>query len=108
VKKSFLTHMYSMALKVYTCQEAASGPKTFSNIFCKLLQQNEPSQPDSGPDSNINSPYCILRSRTQISLWISLSNISMGWSKGKRTIILLRTVIETEGAEYIIDNREAL
>jgi hypothetical protein len=35
--------MYCMALKVYTCQEAASGPKTFLNIFCKLLQQNEPS-----------------------------------------------------------------
>jgi hypothetical protein len=35
--------MYCMALKVYTCQEAASGPKTFSNMFCKLLQQNEPS-----------------------------------------------------------------
>jgi hypothetical protein len=52
--------MYCMALKVYTCQEAASGPKTFLNIFCTLLQQNEPSppQPDSGPDSNINSPYC--------------------------------------------------
>jgi hypothetical protein len=52
--------MYCMTLKVYTCQEAASGPKTFLNIFFKLLQQNEPSplnpQPDSGPDSNINSP----------------------------------------------------
>jgi hypothetical protein len=35
--------MYCMALKVYTCQEVASGPKTFLNIFCKLLQQNEPS-----------------------------------------------------------------
>jgi hypothetical protein len=35
--------MYCMALKVYTCQEAASGPKTFLSIFCKLLQQNEPS-----------------------------------------------------------------
>jgi hypothetical protein len=35
--------MYCMALKVYTCQEAASGPITFLNIFCKLLQQNEPS-----------------------------------------------------------------
>jgi hypothetical protein len=31
--------MYCMALKVYTCQEAASGTKTFLNIFCKLLQQ---------------------------------------------------------------------
>jgi hypothetical protein len=31
--------MYCMALKVYTCAEAASGPKTFLNIFCKLLQQ---------------------------------------------------------------------
>jgi hypothetical protein len=28
---------------VYTCDEAARGPKTFLNIFCKLLQQNEPS-----------------------------------------------------------------
>jgi hypothetical protein len=28
---------------VYTCEEAARGPKTFLNIFCKLLQQNEPS-----------------------------------------------------------------
>jgi hypothetical protein len=36
-------YRYCMALKVYTCQEAASGPKTFLNIFCKLLQQNEPS-----------------------------------------------------------------
>jgi hypothetical protein len=35
--------MYCMALKVYTCQEAARGPKTFVNIFCKLLQHNEPS-----------------------------------------------------------------
>jgi hypothetical protein len=35
--------MYCMALKVYTCEEAARGPKTFLNIFCKLLQQNEPS-----------------------------------------------------------------
>jgi hypothetical protein len=43
VKKSCLTHMYYMALKAYTCQEAASGPKTFLNIFCTLLQQNEPS-----------------------------------------------------------------
>jgi hypothetical protein len=33
--------MYCMALKVYTFQEAASGAKTFLNIFCKLLQQNE-------------------------------------------------------------------
>jgi hypothetical protein len=32
--------MHCMALKVYTCQEAASWPKTFLNIF---LQQNEPS-----------------------------------------------------------------
>jgi hypothetical protein len=43
VKNSFLTHMYGMTLKVYTCQEAASGPKTFLNTFCKLLQQNESS-----------------------------------------------------------------
>jgi hypothetical protein len=43
VKKSFFTHMYCMAIKVYTCEEAASGPKTFLNIFCKLLQQKEPS-----------------------------------------------------------------
>jgi hypothetical protein len=43
VNKSFLTHMYCMALKVYTCEEAASGPKTILNIFCKLLQQKEPS-----------------------------------------------------------------
>jgi hypothetical protein len=35
--------MYCMTLKVYTCEEAARGPKTFLNIFCKLLQQNEPS-----------------------------------------------------------------
>jgi hypothetical protein len=35
--------MYCMALKEYTCEEAASGPKTFLNIFCKLLQQKEPS-----------------------------------------------------------------
>jgi hypothetical protein len=35
--------MYSMALKVYTCEEAARGPKMFLNIFCKLLQQKEPS-----------------------------------------------------------------
>jgi hypothetical protein len=32
-----------MALKVYTCEETARGPKTILNIFCKLLQQNEPS-----------------------------------------------------------------
>jgi hypothetical protein len=32
-----------MALKVYTCDEAASGPKKFLKIFCKLLQQKEPS-----------------------------------------------------------------
>jgi hypothetical protein len=43
LKKSFLTHMYCMALKVYACSEAARGPKTFLNIFCKGLQQNEPS-----------------------------------------------------------------
>jgi hypothetical protein len=35
--------MYCMALKVYTCEEAGRGPKTFLNIFCKLLQQKEPS-----------------------------------------------------------------
>jgi hypothetical protein len=35
--------MYCMALKVYTCEEAARGPKTCLNIFYKLLQQNEPS-----------------------------------------------------------------
>jgi hypothetical protein len=54
VKKSFLTFMYCMVLKVYTCEEAARGPKTFLNIFCNKM--NLP-QPDSGPDSNINSPY---------------------------------------------------
>jgi hypothetical protein len=35
--------MYCMALKVYTCEEAASGPNTFLNIFFKLLQQKETS-----------------------------------------------------------------
>jgi hypothetical protein len=35
--------MYCTALKVYTCEEAASGPKTFLRLFCKLLEQNEPS-----------------------------------------------------------------
>jgi hypothetical protein len=42
-QKSTHPNMYCMALKVYTCQEAAGGPKTFLNIFCQLLQQNEPS-----------------------------------------------------------------
>jgi hypothetical protein len=49
--------MYCMPLKVYTCEEAARGPKTFLNIFCNKM--NLP-QPDSGPDSNINSPYCTI------------------------------------------------
>jgi hypothetical protein len=35
--------MYCIALKVYTCEEVARGPKTFLNMFCKLLHQNEPS-----------------------------------------------------------------
>jgi hypothetical protein len=35
--------MYCMSLRVYTCEEAASGPKTFLNIFWKLLHQKEPS-----------------------------------------------------------------
>jgi hypothetical protein len=51
--------MYSMVLKVYTCQEAASGPKTFLNIFCNFCNKMNLPQPDSGPDSNINSPYCL-------------------------------------------------
>jgi hypothetical protein len=46
-----------MALKVYTCEEAARGPKTFLNIFCNFYNKMNLPQPDSGPDSNINSPY---------------------------------------------------
>jgi hypothetical protein len=44
-----------MALKVYTCAEAASGPKTFLNIFANFSNKMNLPQPDSGPDSNINT-----------------------------------------------------
>jgi hypothetical protein len=51
---------YCMALKVYTCEEeVARGPKTFLNIFANFCNKMNLPQPDSGPDSNINSPYCI-------------------------------------------------
>jgi hypothetical protein len=30
--------MYCMALKVYTCEEAAMGPKTCLNMFCRLME----------------------------------------------------------------------
>jgi hypothetical protein len=61
-----------MALKVYTCQEAASGPKTFLNIFCKLLHKMNLPQPDSGPDSNINSPYCTYITEIEKINWKSV------------------------------------
>jgi hypothetical protein len=48
--------MYCMALKVYTCEEAARGSKTFLKSFANFSNKMNLPQPDSGPDSNINSP----------------------------------------------------
>jgi hypothetical protein len=74
VKKSFLTHLYCMALKVYTCEEAARGPKTFLKIYlansCNKI--NLP-QHESGPYSNINSPYCIGLNQLIGKLWMNFS-----------------------------------
>jgi hypothetical protein len=57
--------MYCMVLKVYTSEEAARGPNTFfKTYFANFCNKMNLPQPDSGPDSNVNSPYytvvCVL------------------------------------------------